>query len=114
MTAGGGREVGEDGDVRSIRPIVPHKLERVDEEDDNQNTGQEQQREQEQRERQEEERQPRPDDEEEEGRRRVELDRPRTPEPMGLGMTHIPMEGNEEPRRRSSPRSYSVIDQLFE
>lgn len=33
---------------------------------------------------------------------------------MGLGMTHIPMEDDEEPRRRSSPRSYSVIDQLFE
>lgn len=45
---------------------------------------------------------------------RVELGRPRTPEPMGLGMTHIPMEDDEEPRRRSSPRSYPVVDQLFE
>jgi hypothetical protein len=35
------REVGEDGDVRSIRPIVPHELERVDEKDDDQITGQE-------------------------------------------------------------------------
>jgi hypothetical protein len=29
-------------------------------------------------------------------------------------MTHIPKEDDEEPRRRSSPRSYSIIDRLFE
>lgn len=33
---------------------------------------------------------------------------------MGLGVTHLPMEDDEEPRRRSSPRPYSVIKQLFE
>jgi predicted Zn-dependent protease len=32
---------------------------------------------------------------------------------MGLGMPHLLMEDDEEPRRRSSLRSYSVIDQLF-
>ena len=32
--------MGEDGDVRSIRPIVPRELERMDEQDDNQITGQ--------------------------------------------------------------------------
>jgi hypothetical protein len=60
-----------------------------------------------------EEQQPRPE-EERRRRRRVKLGRLRTPEPMGLGMTHIPMEDDEEPRHRSSPRSYSVIDHLFE
>src|ERR1700691_1309904 len=47
-------------------------------------------------------------------RRRVELGSQRTPGPMGLGMTHISMEDDEEPRRRSSARSYFVIDNLFE
>jgi hypothetical protein len=74
---------------------------RVDEEDENRIAGQEQQEE------------PRPT-EEEERRRRVELGRPRVPELIGSGMTHLSMEDDEEPPRRSSPRSYSVVDQHFE
>jgi hypothetical protein len=83
-------------------------LGRIEEEDEDQLARQERQEE-----RQQEERQERPDEEGEEAerRRRVKLGRPRTPEPIGLGMTH---EDDEEPRRRSSPRPYSVIDQLFE
>jgi len=34
---------------------------------------------------------------------------------MSLGMTHLPLEDDEDPRRGSSPlRSQTVIDQLFE
>jgi hypothetical protein len=40
---------------------------------------------------------------EERRRQRVELTRPRTSEPMGLGMSHISLEDDDEPRRRSSP-----------
>jgi hypothetical protein len=81
-------------------------LGRIEEEDEDQLARQERQEERQQR-------QERPDEEGEEAerRRRVKLGRPRTPEPIGLGMTH---EDDEEPRRRSSPRPYSVIDQLFE
>jgi hypothetical protein len=65
-----------------------------------------------------EQQEPRPDneeeEEEEERRRRVKLGRPRIPETMGLWMIHLPMEDDEELRRRSSPRSYSVINQLFQ
>ena len=91
------------GDARSICTIVLHELDRVDKEDEI--ARQEQQ-------------EPRPDneeeEEEEERRRRVKLGRPRIPETMGLWMIHLPMEDDEEPRRRSSPRSYSVINQLFQ
>ena len=65
-----------DDDARSIRTIVPHGLEWVNEEDEDQIAGQEQQR----QERQEGEQQPRP--EETERRRRVELGRPKTTEPV--------------------------------
>ena len=85
--------------------IVPHELERIEEEDEDQIARQEQQRDQQEDHK-----------DQEEGRRRgVELGRPRTPEPMGLGMTHLPLEDDEDPHRESSPlRSPSVIDQLFE
>jgi hypothetical protein len=82
----------DDDDVRGIRMIVPHELESVGE-------GYQQQRE----------------EEEEERSQIAELARPRTPEPIGLGMTQIPLEDDEEPRRQSSPPpTHSVIDQLFE
>ena len=55
------------------------------------------------------------DDKGEERRRlRVELRRPWTSEPMGLGMSHILLEDDDEPRRRSSPILSAVLDQLFE
>lgn len=99
---------GSDGDdARSIRTIGPHEFDPVNED---QIARREQQQDQQE--------EPRPDEEEEkeqeERRRRVGLGRPRTPEPTGLGMTHLPMEDDEEPRRRSSPRPYTVINQLFE
>ena len=79
--------------------------EHVEEEDEDQIARQEQQRDQQEE-----------DEDQEEGRwRGVELGRPRTPEPMGLGMTHLPLEDDEDPYRESNPsRSPSVIDQLFE
>ena len=95
----------DDDDARSVRTIVPHELERVEEEDEDQIARQEQQRDQQEED----------EDHEERRRRRVELGRPRTPEPMGLGMTHLPLEDDEDPYRESNPsRSPSVIDQLFE
>ncbi|KIM79867.1 hypothetical protein PILCRDRAFT_823052 [Piloderma croceum F 1598] len=86
----------DDDDARSIRTIVPHELERVEEEDEDQITKQEQEQHDE-------------DEEEERRTRRVELGRPRTPEPMSLGMTH----DEEDIARSSSPRQ-SVIDELFQ
>lgn len=91
-TAGG---TSDDDDARSIRTIVPHELEHVEEEDEDQIAKQEE---------------PQDEDEEEERRtRRVEHGRPRTPEPMSLGMTH----DEEDIARSSSPRQ-SVIDELFQ
>jgi len=76
----------DDDDARSIRTIVPHELEHVEEEDEDQIAKQEE---------------PQDEDEEEERRtRRVEHGRPRTPEPMSLGMTH-----DEEDIARSSRSS---------
>jgi hypothetical protein len=51
------------------------------------------------------------EDEDERRTRRAEPGRPRTPEPMGLGMTHL---SDDEDRRLNSPRPSSVIDELFE
>lgn len=60
-----------DDDLRSTCTIVPHESESAKEEDEQQMAKQE-------------------DEEEEERRtRRVELGRPRTPEPIGLGMSHL-------------------------
>ncbi|KAH9939172.1 hypothetical protein B0H21DRAFT_698552 [Amylocystis lapponica] len=55
----------DDDDARSINTVVPHELERVDEEDEDQMAVEE---------------------EEEERRRRRDEVRPRTPEPSGMGM----------------------------
>jgi len=98
----------DDDDARSIRTIVPHGLERVEEEDEDQMARQGQEQQQKQHHDEED------DEGEERRRRRVELARPRTPEPMGLGMSHIPLEDDDEPRRRSSPIPSAVLDQLFE
>ena len=66
---------------------MPHKLEHIEEEDENQIARQEQQRDQQEEDK----------DQEERRWRGVELGRPRTPEPMGLGMTHLPLEDDEDP-----------------
>jgi hypothetical protein len=87
----------DDDDARSIRTIVPHELERVEEEDEDQITKQEQQQD---------------EDEEERRARRVELGRPRTPEPMSLGMTHS-LDEEDMVASSSSPKQ-SVIDELFQ
>ncbi|KAF8137168.1 hypothetical protein EV363DRAFT_1253657 [Boletus edulis] len=75
----------DDDDAASIRTILPHGLERVDEEDEDQ-LG------------------PEEEDEEERRRRREELGRPRTPEPTGMGMVDDEDESpNTNSRHRSSP-----------
>jgi hypothetical protein len=51
------------------------------------------------------------EEEEERSARRVELGRPRTPEPMNLGMPHL---SEEDGRRLHSPKPPSVIDELFQ
>lgn len=61
-----------DDDAWSIRTIVPHELEWVEEEDEDQIAKQEE---------------PQDEDEEQRRTRRVEIGRPRTPEPMSLGTT---------------------------
>jgi hypothetical protein len=62
--------------VRSVAMIVPHELERVEEEDGEQMAKQEN---------------------EERRTRRVELGRPWTPEPTGLDMTHPHPSHNQQP-----------------
>jgi hypothetical protein len=83
----------DDDDTRSIRTVVPHELERVEEEDEDQLARQE---------------------EDEEDDRRRQLGRPRTPEPMGMGMNVT--EDDEEPRLRrqgsTSPRPSTAVDEL--
>jgi len=58
------------------------------------------------------------DEEEDEGeerrRRRVELTRPSIPEPMALGMSHLPLEDHDEPCCWSGPIPSAVLDQLLE
>jgi hypothetical protein len=93
----------DDDDARSINTIVPHELDRVDEEDEDQLAAEE-------------------EEEEHRRQRREELGRPRTPEPTGLGMSEEDYEPHQTrllsaPRRRSlSPesreKSPSVIDEL--
>ena len=67
---------------------MPHKLERVEEGEEDQIARQEQQWEQQEED----------EDQEERRRRRVELGKSRTPEPMGLGIAHLPLEDDEDPR----------------
>ena len=87
-SASSGRE--DDDDARIIYTIVPHELERAEEEDEQiARQGQQEQEGEEEGERR---------------RRRVKLARPRTPEPTGLGMTHhLPLEDAEEPPQQPSP-----------
>jgi hypothetical protein len=88
---GGGRS--DDDNVGSAS-IVPHELERIEEEVEEQMAGQERQRQQ----------------EDERWRRWVSQAQPSTREPMGLGITHhLPLEDDEEPHRQpSSPDSSSL------
>ena len=86
--------VGED-DMRSIRTIIPHELERVEEGDEDQIEKQEQQLEEEKNEWK---------------TIRAELGRLRTSEPMGLGMTHLSDDKNQW---LNSPKPPSVINELF-
>jgi hypothetical protein len=51
------------------------------------------------------------EEEDERRTRRAELGRPRTPEPLGFGMTHL---SDDEDQRLGSPRPPSVIDELLE
>jgi hypothetical protein len=76
----------------------------VEEDDQDQRARQEQQQKQHRNEE---------DDEGEERRRwRVEITRPRMPESMALGMSHIPLEDDDEPRRQSSPIPSAVLQLL--
>ncbi|OCH86578.1 hypothetical protein OBBRIDRAFT_761124 [Obba rivulosa] len=59
--------VSDDDDARSVGTVVPHELERVDEEDEEQLAAE--------------------DEEEDRRRRRDEFERPKTPEPTGIGMS---------------------------
>jgi hypothetical protein len=77
----------DDDDATSIQTIVPHELERVEEDDEDQIARHEQQRDQQEED----------EDQEERRQRGVELGRPRMPEPMGLGMMHLPLEDDKDP-----------------
>lgn len=76
----------DDDDARSINTIVPHELERVDEEDEEQLAAEE---------------------DVERRRRRDELGRPRTPEPTGMGMVEDEEEQEQRDRQRAAERSRS-------
>lgn len=94
-----GRYRGEDDDTSSIHTVVPHELERVDEEDEDQIMNEE-------------------EDDEDRRRRREELGRPRTPEPTGMGMDD---EESPNTKRRHRPSGTPnrdaesvVLDELAE
>ncbi|KAG6898480.1 hypothetical protein C0993_006583 [Termitomyces sp. T159_Od127] len=117
----------DDSDVRSIRTIVPHELERVDEEDEEQLAAEAynetQSASEEEHERDEHDRQIQLEreaqheqavleDEEERRRRNDELGRPRTPEPTNLGFrngdafsSHLSTSKMAAAPRRTSPSS---------
>ncbi|KAG6879076.1 hypothetical protein C0992_005356 [Termitomyces sp. T32_za158] len=119
--------VQDDGDVRSIRTIVPHELERVDEEDEEQlaaeTYSETRSASEEEHERDEHDRQIQLErealheqaileDEEERRRRNDELGRPRTPEPTNLGFrngdafsSHLSASKQTAATHRSSPSS---------
>jgi len=71
-----------DDNSRSIQTIVPHKLERVEKEQMAKQEGEE--------------------EDEERRVRGVELGRPRTPEPMSLGMPHL---SEEDDRQSALPKA---------
>lgn len=79
----------DDDDGASIHTIVPHGLERVDEEDEDQLAAED-------------------EDDEERRRRRDELGRPRTPEPTGMGMVE---DDEESPSTKHRHRSSSPLEQ---
>ncbi|KAI0088767.1 hypothetical protein BDY19DRAFT_993606 [Irpex rosettiformis] len=80
----------DDDDTRSISTVVPHELERVDEEDEDQIAAEE---------------------EEEERRRRSNEVRPRTPEPTGMGMQEDD-EDHDPSSRQSAPTEPEVSARL--
>jgi hypothetical protein len=93
----------DDDDAASIHTIVPHGLERVDEEDEDQLAAED-------------------EDDEERRRRREELGRPRTPEPTGMGMVEDDEEspstkrghGSTSPLPQSHDAASAAIDELAE
>jgi hypothetical protein len=92
----------DDDDASSIRTIVPHELERVEEEDEYQLV-------------------PEDEDDEDRRRRREELGRPRTPEPTGMGMVedeeespHTKHRHRSPPLRQSHDTASAAIDELVE
>lgn len=94
-----GRYRGDDDDTSSIHTVVPHTLERVDEEDEDQLMNEE-------------------EEDEDRRRRREELGRPRTPEPTGMGMDD---EESPNTKRRHRPAGTPnrdaesvVLDELAE
>lgn len=94
-----GRYRGDDDDTSSIHTVVPHTLERVDEEDEDQLMNEE-------------------EEDEDRRRRRDELGRPRTPEPTGMGMDD---EESPNTKRRHRPAGTPnrdaesvVLDELAE
>lgn len=94
-----GRYRGEDDDTSSIHTIVPHELERVDEEDEDQLVNEE-------------------EDDEDRRRRREELGRPRTPEPTGMGMDDDDSPNTKRRHRPSSTPNHDAesvaLDELAE
>jgi hypothetical protein len=80
-----------------IRTIVPHELESVNEEEEEQMAKQAQLEE----------------EDEERTTRWVELGRPGTPEPMSFGMTHL-SDDDKEPRQSNAPMQPPIIDELFQ
>ena len=95
----GGRYQGDDDDASSIHTIVPHELERVDEEDEDQLVNEE-------------------EEDEDRRRRRDELGRPRTPEPTGMGMDDDESPSTKRRHRSSSAREHDMattaLDELAE
>jgi hypothetical protein len=93
----GGSGVGseDDDDARSIRTILPHWLERVDQEDEEQFIKQQQ-------------------EDEARGTRMIELGRLRTPKPMGLVMTHSQEEDIMHSSSPPSSRHSTVISELYQ
>lgn len=94
-----GRYRGEDDDTSSIHTIVPHELERVDEEDEDQLVNEEEY-------------------DEDRRRRREELGRPRTPEPTGMGMDDDDSPNTKRRHRPSSAPNHDAesvaLDELAE
>lgn len=80
--------IGDDDDARSVSTVIPHELERVDEEDEEQLAAEE--------------------EEEERRRRRDELSRPRTPEPTGMGMDDEEQDSDQRQLDNSHLRAQSI------